>query len=108
MPVIKLAAMTPFGAYQPEVLAEVTGPFGVHMTVQGEPGQYNVTHVPTGYAILERVTYDDAVAAVRELVDGGLDWSFTDKVGLSPELKAQGKALRAKYKEDPVVHRQRR
>lgn len=98
-----------YGEDMGAVEAEVFGMFAVHPTVRGREGQFQLTHVRSGAAILERVRHDDAFAAAHELNASGIDWSAIDgQNDLTAAHKSQGRELRTKYPSDPVVHVQRR
>lgn len=72
--------------------------FAIHQTPGFEDVYYNLTHVPTGYAVLTAVKKPDADAAAQELIAGGLDWAVVlTPDDLTPEHKQAGKAIRAKY-----------
>lgn len=76
-------------------------PIGDVFAINETPGlgiRYNLTHVPTGYAILTGVKKPDAEAAGQELLAGGLDWAAVlTPDDLTPEHKTAGKALRQKW-----------
>lgn len=66
------------------ITADLSGPFAIHRSVMGD-GR-SVTHVPTGYEIVEAVTPEAArefVAAVASL----MDWEAAKPGPLPPEIK---------------------
>jgi hypothetical protein len=85
-----------------EVEADLYGPFAVHPAAGQHDDEplFTLTHVPTGYAFLQCATKANAEACAQELNAGDLDWSaIAQPSDLSPEHRALGKAMRAKYKD---------
>ena len=94
MPLVKIS--TSDGPAQ--VVAETHDVFAIHNTWQGEIGEFTLTHIPSGFAFLERVSFDDAVAAASELLAGSIDWrSIGGQEDLTDAHKAQGREMRTRY-----------
>lgn len=67
------------------VAADLSGPFAIHRSIAGDG--WSVTHVPTGYEIVEAVT-PGAARAFVEAVAPLVDWETVRPGTLPPEIKA--------------------
>lgn len=67
------------GKVNPNVVAQVCGPFAYHLTI-GDDELLTVTHIPTGVAFGVRHTEERARSLIaRALAIKGVDWNRSDR-----------------------------
>lgn len=74
-----------------QIKATRHGHLAVHRAVKGEIG-HTVTHVPAGLAITKQywnLSRAEAEAFLLDLLDEGLDWSFTSPKQIPPATRAR-------------------
>jgi hypothetical protein len=82
-----------------DIDADVEGHFAIHETipVMSDPPRWTLTHVPTGYQMLDCAHRLQCVAARAEWLASSLDWSFTDPKQIGKDHRAFGKRMQQKY-----------
>ena len=67
-----------------------------YLLIDGQPtGQYAVTHIPTGYRLIEALRYKKTAKAFCLSIAGLTDWA-SKTVGITPDLES---AVRGKWDE---------